>query len=144
MTTASDFRPHTGAPVSREEDVARTLQRLRGIANLMDSLVRVPGTSISLGLDAAMGLVPVVGDVLAQAIGAYIVYEARRLGVRKRTLVRMGWNMVIDTTVGSIPLVGDVFDVAWKANRKNLALLEQHLEREMGRGVIEGEYQRVG
>jgi hypothetical protein len=109
----------------------------------MDSMVRVPGTSIALGLDAALGLVPVVGDLLAQAVGAYIVYEARRLGVRKRTLLRMGWNMVVDTAVGSVPLVGDVFDVVWKANRKNLALLERHLMRELDRDIIDGKWERV-
>ena len=144
MTAASTYKAFTPRPLTREEDIAQTLQRLRALANTMDSLVRIPGTSISLGLDAALGLLPVVGDLLAQAIGGYIVYEARRLGVRKRTLARMGWNMVVDTAVGAVPLVGDVFDVVWKANRKNLALLERHLERELAKGVIEGQWQRVG
>ena len=144
MATASTYTAYVPRPLTREEDVARTLQRLRVLANTMDSLVRIPGTSISLGLDAALGLVPVVGDLAAQAIGGYIVYEARRLGVRKRTLARMGWNMVVDTAVGAVPLVGDVFDVVWKANRKNLALLERHLEQELKKGVIEGQWQRVG
>jgi Domain of unknown function (DUF4112) len=144
MTNASTYSAYTGRALTREEDVARTLERLRALANTMDSLVRVPGTNVTLGLDAALGLVPVVGDLVAQAIGGYIVYEARRLGVRKRTLLRMGWNMVVDTAMGSVPLVGDVFDVVWKANRKNLALLERHLERELAKNVIEGQWQRVG
>jgi hypothetical protein len=144
MAAAPTYDTFISRPLTRAEDVARTLQRLRALANTMDSLVRIPGTNVTLGLDAALGLVPVVGDLAAQAIGAYIVYEARRLGARKRTLARMGWNMVVDTAVGSVPLVGDLFDIGWKANRKNLALLERHLERELARDVIEGQWQRVG
>jgi hypothetical protein len=143
MVSASTYSSYRSRRMTREEDVDRTLERLRTLANLMDSMVRLPGTSISLGLDAALGLVPVVGDLLAQAVGAYIVYEARRLGVRKRTLLRMGWNMVVDTAVGSVPLVGDVFDVVWKANRKNLALLERHLMRELDRDIIDGKWELV-
>lgn len=119
--------------VDRDDDVAATLQRLDTIANTMDSAVRIPGTNVVMGLDAALGLLPVIGDAISSAIGAYLIWEARRLGASKFVIARMAANTTIDTVVGSIPVLGDVFDVAYKANRKNVALLKAHLEKK-GRG----------
>lgn len=121
------------ASVVRDDDVAATTKRLDAIATMMDSAVRIPGTDVVMGLDAALGLLPVVGDVISSAIGAYLIWEARRLGASKFVIARMAANTTIDAVVGSIPVLGDVFDVAYKSNRKNVALLKAHLEKK-GRG----------
>lgn len=120
-------------PVSRDNDVGATMQRLDAIAHVLDSAVRIPGTNVVMGLDAALGLLPIVGDAISSAIGAYVIWEARRLGASKLIIARMAANTTIDTVIGSIPVVGDVFDVAYKSNRKNVALLRAHLEKK-GRG----------
>jgi hypothetical protein len=90
----------------------------------MDDAVRVPGTNIRVGLDALIGLVPGVGDVAGGAATAYTIMAAERMGAPKSVLVRMVLNVLIDTVVGSIPLLGDLFDIGFKANRRNVQLLE--------------------
>lgn len=114
---------------SREE----SLRRLDGLAVLMDSAFTIPGTNVTMGLDALIGLVPVVGDLVTTAISSYILYEARRLGASKLTLARMASNVAIDGVVGAIPIVGDMFDVTFRANRRNVAILREHLERKARR-----------
>ena len=107
------------------EHLAR-LRRIRGLARLMDTALRVPGTRISLGADSVLGLIPGIGDFAAAAISLVIVNEARRLGVPNDKLVRMLVNVGFDTVVGSVPLLGDVFDVYFKSNRRNLQLVLDH------------------
>ncbi|ELK54863.1 MULTISPECIES: DUF4112 domain-containing protein [Haloferax] len=101
-----------------------TLARLRTVSFYLDEAVEIPGTNYRVGLDPILGLVPGVGDATASALSAYILVEAAMLGVPRATLARMLGNVVLDATVGSIPLVGDVFDAAWKANARNVRLLE--------------------
>jgi hypothetical protein len=96
---------------------------------LLDEAVRIPGTNFRLGLDALIGLVPGAGDVVTTALAAYIVAEAARLGVSKPVLFRMLVNLGLDFMLGAVPVAGDVFDAVWKANRKNLDLLERHLAK---------------
>lgn len=115
--------------LSRDDDVGATLTRLDAIANVMDSAVRIPGTNVVMGMDAVLGLIPVIGDAISSAIGGYIIWEARRLGASRLLIARMTMNTTVDTIIGSIPVFGDVFDVAYKANRKNVALLKGHLEK---------------
>jgi len=124
------------------------LARITMVARTMDSLYAIPGTKIRLGLDAILGLVPVAGDLISQAIATYIIWEARQLGVSKLTLARMFANTLVDTMIGAVPLAGDVFDVVFRANMKNLRILQRHLEKRgyrpaAERTVIEGEYRRV-
>lgn len=107
------------------EHLAR-LRRIRGLARLMDTALRVPGTRISLGADSVLGLIPGIGDFAAAAISLVIVNEARRLGVPNDKLVRMLVNVGFDTVVGSVPLLGDLFDVYFKSNRRNLQLVLDH------------------
>ncbi|WP_432349933.1 DUF4112 domain-containing protein (plasmid) [Shinella yambaruensis] len=107
------------------EHLAR-LRRIRGLARLMDTALRVPGTRISLGADSVLGLLPGVGDFGAAAVSLFIVNEARRLGVPKDKLVRMLVNVGFDTVAGSVPLLGDVFDVYFKSNRRNLQFVLDH------------------
>jgi hypothetical protein len=141
--------PGTFERVERLEhaEIEAALLRINSLARIMDSLFAIPGTRLRLGVDSILGLVPVAGDVLAQVISAYIIWEARRLGVSKLTLWRMAGNTLVDTVVGAVPIVGDAFDVVFKANMKNLRLLQRHLEKRGYRpsagAVIDGDYQRV-
>ena len=119
-------------PGGESRDAA--LQRVDALARLMDSAFVIPGLNIRVGLDSLVGLVPGIGDAVTTAVGAYIVYEARRLGLPKHKIVRMIGNVALDTLVGAVPLVGDVFDVFFKSNTRNLRILREHLEGEARRG----------
>lgn len=105
------------------------IERLRAVSRLLDNAFTIPGTRFRFGLDALIGLVPGVGDAIGALFSAYLILQASRLGAPKSVINRMIANVGIDTVVGWVPLLGDLFDVAWKANNKNLALLEQHLQQ---------------
>jgi uncharacterized protein DUF4112 len=105
------------------------LERLRSLARLLDTALPVPGTRYRFGLDPIIGLVPFIGDAIGALFSVYIVFQAGRLGVSKSTLVRMIANVGVDTLIGEIPLLGDLFDFGFKSNTRNLALLEHHLHR---------------
>jgi hypothetical protein len=107
----------------------REVERLRAMTRLLDSAIRIPGTRYRVGFDALVGLVPVAGDVIGALFSTAIVLRSARLGVSRATLIRMMGNLALDTIVGGIPLLGDFFDAGWKANTRNLALLEAHLQR---------------
>jgi hypothetical protein len=107
-------------------DAARA-RRIRALAQLLDNSIQIPGTSWRFGFDAIVGLIPVVGDLIGGVLSGYIILEAARAEVPTLTLARMLANVGIDTLVGSVPALGDLFDAAWKANIKNVALLERHL-----------------
>src|SRR5919199_4702781 len=102
-------------------DEAR-LKRVRLLSRLLDEQFRIPGTTQRIGLDGLLGLIPGVGDAAGALLSAYILYEAMQLGAPKTVLLRMVVNIGIDTVGGAIPVVGDIFDVVWKANKKNAAL----------------------
>lgn len=104
-------------------DRARRLDRLRKLATLMDSAVEVPGTKFRVGLDGLLGVVPGAGDAIGLIVSAYIVFEARRLGATRKQLAMMTANVLIDSLVGTVPILGDVFDFAFKANVRNLRIL---------------------
>lgn len=97
------------------------------LAVLLDSQFRVPFTRFRFGLDPVLGLIPGVGDAAMALPACYILYRAHRLGVRRRVLARMGWNIAVDLVIGAIPLFGDIFDAAFRANLRNLALLRREL-----------------
>lgn len=105
------------------------LRQARAIARLLDSGARIPGTGIRFGLDPILGLVPGVGDLAGAALSGFVVMQGARLGAPRSVVARMLANLAIDTLVGAVPVLGDVFDVGWKANTRNVALLERHLER---------------
>lgn len=107
------------------EQLAR-LRRIRGLAQLMDTAIRIPGTGVSLGADSVLGLIPGVGDFAAAAVSLFIVNEARRLGVPREKLIKMLVNIGFDTVAGSVPVLGDVFDVYFKSNRRNFRLVLDH------------------
>jgi hypothetical protein len=103
-------------------------RNVRALARFLDSSISIPGTEWKIGFDAIVGVVPVVGDLIGGSLSAFIILEAARAEVPILTLARMLANIGIDTLVGAVPALGDVFDAAWKANMKNVALLERHLE----------------
>lgn len=103
-------------------------RRYRRLAQLLDQAVRVPGTRIGLGLDALLGLLPGAGDLASGALASYGLWVAQRLGAPRTLLLRMAANIAIDTVVGSVPVLGDLFDVAFKSNTRNLALLDAWLD----------------
>ena len=102
-------------------------RRLRRIAKLMDSQIRVPVIGLRIGADAILGLVPGVGDILTGAIGAYLVYGAQRLGIPRSAVLRMVANIAFDTAVGAIPLFGDIWDFFFRANDRNMQILARHI-----------------
>lgn len=101
-------------------------RRLRHLARLMDSSIRLPG-GFRIGWDGIIGLIPGFGDLAGAGVSAYIVLGAARLGAPKRVIVRMLLNVAIESVVGSIPLLGDLFDMAFKANMRNMRLLDRHV-----------------
>jgi hypothetical protein len=105
------------------------LERLKSLSRLLDSAIGIPGTRYRFGLDAIVGLVPGIGDAIGAIFSIYIIFQAARLGVPKSTLARMIGNVGVDTIVGEIPLLGDLFDVGFKSNIRNLSLIEQHVHR---------------
>ena len=110
-------------------EIPARLRRLENLANWMDAGYRVPGLGIRFGWDGILGLVPVVGDLLSAFPALWILTEAHRMGARTGTLVRMGANVGIDVVVGAVPLLGDMFDVAFKANRRNVDLLRRDMAK---------------
>ena len=96
---------------------------------MLDEAIRIPGTNIRIGLDALLGLLPGGGDVAAGVFSGVIILQAARAGAPTPVLGRMLGNVVLDVVVGSIPILGDVFDVAWRANSRNVRLLEAWLDR---------------
>lgn len=124
--TAAGPRLRTGgASLSHAERMAR-LDRL---ARFMDAAIAIPGTKITLGADAVVGLVPGVGDLVAKIASAYILYEAHQMGIPKHKLLRMGGNVLMDLTFGSVPIAGDVFDVFWRANMRNMKIVRDHVAK---------------
>lgn len=114
-------------------------QRVEALEKLLERSFVVPGTKIPFGLDSIVGLVPVLGDLITAAMGAYMVWEARNLGMSKWQLMRMTANIGIDTALGAIPLVGDAFDFIWRSNSKNLRIIHKHLDKHHpGTRVIDG------
>ncbi|MBD2464295.1 DUF4112 domain-containing protein [Oscillatoria sp. FACHB-1407] len=122
------MEPHPNAQISRlHARDEQALQRVRVVGKLLDNAVPIPGTSYRVGIDPLLGLLPGGGDAVGFVLSAYIVLEALRFRLPKETIIRMGTNLLMDSVVGSVPILGDIFDVTWKANARNLALLEAHL-----------------
>lgn len=125
MSTAYAFSGFR-RPATRAERIAR-IDRL---AALLDTAFRVPLTRFRFGVDGLIGLAPGLGDVITTGLSLYIVYEAHRLGAPKHILARMLGNVALDGVIGAVPVAGDMFDVLWRANRRNVRILREHLERE--------------
>ena len=114
-------------PETPQEREAR--ERLRFVAWLLDSSIPLPGTRFTIGVDALIGLIPLLGDLIGVLASSYILSEAHRLGVGRAVLLRMAMNVAVEGVVGIVPILGDLFDAAWKANVRNVRLLEAWSER---------------
>lgn len=120
-------------------DPAAARARIDALERVLERAFVVPGINRPIGLDAIIGFVPVAGDAVAGAMGLYLVWEARNIGMPKRTIVRMLANVGIDTTLGAIPIAGDLFDFLFRSNSKNLRLVKRHLDKHHpGTALVEG------
>ncbi|MGL5942206.1 MAG: DUF4112 domain-containing protein [Waterburya sp.] len=115
----------TSIPSSQQ--IAR-INKLRRLSRLLDNAIPIPGTKFRFGLDPILGLLPGGGDTLTGGLSAYIVIEAARMGLPREILWQMVVNIILDSLAGTIPVIGDLFDLGWKSNVRNIALLEKHLE----------------
>ena len=111
---------------SRAERFHAAERRIGRVTHALDELVSVPGTPIRVGLDPVIGLIPVVGDAVAAAVGLWVIGEAVRFGIPRIVLGRMAVNLVVDLAIGAIPLLGDIFDFAFRSNSANLELFRRH------------------
>ncbi|MCQ8241490.1 DUF4112 domain-containing protein [Rhizosaccharibacter radicis] len=125
--TARALSRFLDAPVATGSDASRRLKRIRRLAWLLDAALRIPGTRFRFGIGTLIGLPPAAGDAVLALISLYIVWEAHRLGVPKAVIARMLGNVAVEAVAGSVPVLGDVIDATYKANLRNIALLEAHL-----------------
>lgn len=120
-------------------DPVAVLRRVEMLEHVLERAVALPGIRRKVGLDAVIGLVPIAGDVVAAALGMYLVWEARNLGMSKWQLARMTANVGVDTLLGAIPVAGDLFDFMFRSNRRNLKIIRRHIDRHHPHArVIEG------
>jgi hypothetical protein len=110
-------------------DPASIRARVEAMELLLERSFRIPGINVPIGLDALIGLVPVLGDIVTTAMGAYMVWEARNLGLSKWHLTRMGANVAFDTVLGLVPVVGDAADFVFRSNTRNLRIIKKHLDK---------------
>ena len=110
-------------------DALSVRQRVETLEKLLEGLFVIPGINRRIGLDAVIGLVPVAGDAITAAMGLYLVWEARNLGMPKWKLWRMAGHVGVDTLLGAVPLAGDLFDVLYRSNSRNLKIIKRHLDQ---------------
>lgn len=110
-------------------DPASARKRIEAMEQLLERSFTIPGVNYPIGLDSIVGLVPVVGDLVTAAMGAYLVWEAKNIGLPKWKLWRMAGNVVIDTALGAIPVAGDAFDLLFRSNTRNLRIVRKHLDK---------------
>lgn len=110
-------------------DPASVRKRIEAMEQLLERSFVIPGTNVPIGLDSIVGLIPVVGDLIAAAMGSYLIWEARNLGLPKWKLARMAGNIAFDTAVGAVPVLGDAFDLAFRSNTRNLRIVKKHLDK---------------
>lgn len=127
MTAANAHFGYARTGFAPRIDYARELRELRNFAHLLDEAIHIPVINYRIGLEPILGLIPIVGDVSGFALSCYIIFKAARLGVPRRLVARMVFNAFLNTLVGSIPLVGDLFDFFWKVNKRNMRLVERYL-----------------
>jgi hypothetical protein len=138
--TARPQRPRPiGAQVPLGRDPHSVRTRIEAMERLLERSLTVPGVNYQIGVDAIAGLIPVVGDFVSAALGAYIVWEARNAGIPKWKLARMIGNIAFDTAVGAVPVAGDAFDFLFRSNSRNLKIVKKHLDKHHpATRVIEG------
>ncbi|EDX86875.1 hypothetical protein S7335_4582 [Synechococcus sp. PCC 7335] len=119
--------PSDKSSIHKADVTTASLKRLQRMSHLLDKAIAIPGSGIRVGLDPILGLLPGGGDVVTGLLSVYIVFEAAKMGLPAQTLGRMGCNILLDVLSGMVPVLGDLFDVGWKANSQNVALIEKHM-----------------
>ena len=120
-------------------DVVSVRQRIEAMEMLLERSFRIPGINYPVGLDAIIGLIPVLGEIVTTAMGAYIIWEARNLGLPRWKIWRMVGNTAFDTAIGAVPLIGDAADLVFRSNTRNLKIIKKHLDKHHpATRVIEG------
>jgi hypothetical protein len=112
-----------------EEQNEEKLLRLKLLGNRLDEIITIPGTKYKIGVDPIIGIFPVIGDLLGSIISIYIIYSGSKMGVSSQVIAKMSINLGIDFIVGLIPVFGDIFDMGWKANKKNIELIEKNINK---------------
>jgi hypothetical protein len=110
-------------------DPAAVRKRIEALEHLLEGLITIPGTNQRVGLDVILDIIPVGGSVIAAAMGSYLAWEARNLGMSRLTIVRMAGNIGIDALLGAIPLVGAIPDFFFRSNTRNLKIIKRHLDK---------------
>jgi len=121
----------------------KSIEGLKQLSHLMDRAFVIPGTQIRMGVDSVLGLIPVIGDTLSVAVSGYIYTFAKRAGVPWYKRMRMIWNIFIDWVIGIIPFFGDIFDIGFKANTRNVDIIVAHHEKLKNKDIIEGDFKRL-
>ena len=120
-------------------DIQSTIRRIEGLERLLEGMIELPLVGRKVGLDAIVGLLPGAGDLITGAMGLYLVWEARNLGMPRWQLWRMAGNVGVDALVGAVPVAGDLFDFLYRSNSKNLKIIRKHIDRHHpGAAVLEG------
>lgn len=128
--TGDPMRPRPlGLDLPLGNDPHSARRRIEAMEQVLERAFVIPGINRPVGLDAIVGLIPVVGDIIAMGMGAYIVWEARNLGMSKWQLIRMAGNVAMDSAVGAVPVVGDLFDFMFRSNSRNLRIVKKHLDK---------------
>lgn len=130
-------------PIGRDPYSVRA--RLVAMERLLERSFTIPGTRYPVGLDAVVGLVPVIGDIIGAAMGSWLIWEARNLGMSRFQLIRMGGNVAFDTVLGMVPFAGDAFDLLFRSNSRNLRIILKWMDKHHPETrVIEGEVVKRG
>jgi hypothetical protein len=119
-----------------DRGIAASRQRIEAMEKLLERVVVLPGINRPIGLDVVLGLVPVIGDIAAAALGSYIIWEARNLGLSRFQMLRMMGNVGFDAVLGFVPLVGDAADLLFRSNTRNLRIIRKHLDRHHPSSVV--------
>ncbi len=139
MANATRIAPTSFDALPLDKGIAASRQRIEAMERLLERVVILPGLNRPIGLDVVLGLVPVIGDIAAAALGSYIIWEARNLGMSKFQMLRMMGNVGFDAVLGFVPLIGDAADVLFRSNTRNLRIIRKHLDKHHPSGVtLEG------
>lgn len=112
-----------------EEQNEEKLLRLKLLSNRLDEIITIPGTKYKIGIDPIIGTIPIIGDLLGSIISIYILYSGSKMGLSSRIIAKMSLNIGFDFVLGLIPIIGDVFDMGWKANKRNVKLIENNINK---------------
>ena len=112
-----------------EEQNEEKLIRLKLLSNRLDEIITIPGTKYKIGIDPIIGIIPVVGDLLGSIISIYIIYSGSKMGLSSRVVAKMGLNLGLDFVIGLTPFLGDILDMGWKANKRNVELIEKNIKQ---------------